>query len=333
MKSLSVGDVRVAPGEKGHGFFPVAEHPDGSLESLPYIVVNGAEEGTTLWITGCEHGEESLAAAAIIEFMTYLEPSKLKGSVVAFPVINSTAFNVKQRYSPIDSFDLSRAYPGFENGWLAQQIAYKFIGLLAESAEYVINVHNGIPGMLDVSPYCIAHYEKESEWDSVLRGFTQSFLIDKIVQWHGNSSKRGARTSTMSAAVRAKGIPIFVPEIGPDNRGGIQVGHRGFENTLRYLKMLRGEPTRLPNYQSFPDMVHLFPVHGGVFTSYVSLNDKVKKGQKLCSIRSFTGEITEEMTSPADGVILDVWSNPMISTGDFFAFGIATLKPFTEPWP
>ncbi|MGA7922795.1 MAG: hypothetical protein WCA77_02330, partial [Thermoplasmata archaeon] len=68
VKSLSVGEVRVAPGEKDHGFFAVAEHPDGSLESLPYIVANGTEEGPALWITGCEHGEESLAAAAIIEF-------------------------------------------------------------------------------------------------------------------------------------------------------------------------------------------------------------------------------------------------------------------------
>jgi uncharacterized protein len=333
VKSLTIGEVRAEPGTKAHGLLPVAEHPDGSTENLPYVIANGLAEGPTVWITGCEHGEESLAAAAIIEFMSGLDPRKLRGSVVGFPVLNSTAFNVKQRYSPIDSFDFSRAYPGFENGWLAQQVAHQILGLIADNADYVVNVHNGIPGMLEVSPYCIAHYQKESEWESTLKGFTESFLIDKIVHWYGTSSEKGARTSTLSAAVEKKGIPIFVPEIGPDNRGGLRLGIHGLRNTLRFLKMVSGNPTRLAKYYSFPDMVHLFPIHGGVFTSYVDLNDTVKTGQKLCSIRSFTGEITEEMIAPADGVILDVWSNPVIGTGDFFAFGIATFEPFKTPWP
>jgi len=333
VENLKIGDVRVKPGTKGHGLFPVAEHPDGSREEIPFVIASGKSAGPTLWLTGCEHGEESLAAAAIIDYMSQLDPRVLKGSVVAFPVLNSTAFNVKQRYSPIDSFDFSRAYPGFENGWLAQQVAHKVIGLISETADYVINVHNGIPGLLEVSPYCIAHYENQGDWESTIKGFTESFLIDKIVHWYGSSSEKGARTSTMSAAVMKLGIPIFVPEIGPDNKSGLQKGVQGFENTMRFLKMIPGKPRRLAKYQSFPDMVHLFPVRGGVFSSYVNLNDSVKKGQKLCAIRGYGGEITEEMEAPAAGVILDVWSNPVIGSGDFFAYGIGTFEPFKQPWP
>jgi uncharacterized protein len=333
VKSVVIEGVCAKPGTKAHGYLPVAEHPDGSTENLPFVIANGAAGGPVLWITGCEHGDETLATATIIEFISRLDPRRLRGTVVAFPVLDSTAFNVKRRYSPIDSFDLSRAYPGFANGWLAQQVTHKLVGLMSESAEYVINVHNGIPGILDVTPYCVATYEKQEQWDSSLKDFTESFLFPKIIHWIGTSTERGARTSTMMTTLLKKGIPTFVPEVGPDNEGGIRTGVRGFQNALRFLKMSPGAPRKLPRYDSFPDVIHIFPTRGGVFNSFVKLNDRVKAGQKIASIRSFTGEITEELESPADGVVVVVWTNPVIGSGDFCAFEIATFKEFKRPWP
>lgn len=333
MKNLQLEGVQAAPGTKGHGYLPVAEHADGSLENLPFILANGASEGPCLWITGCEHGDETLATAVIIEFLSQVDPRKLKGSIVAFPVLDTTAFNVKRRYSPLDSYDLSRAYPGFQNGWLAQQVVYKVTGLLTESANFVINVHNGIPGILDVSPYCVATYRQKSEWESVLKDFTESFLFDKIIHWIGKSTERGARMSTMMSTLLDKEIPTFVPEVGPDTQGGLRTGVRGFENSLRYLGMLPGKPKKLAKYLSFPDVIHVFPTRGGVFRSFVKLDQIVRKGEKLASIRSFTGQITEELVSPADGMVVTVWTNPVIGTGDFCAFEIATFDEFKQAWP
>ena len=333
MKSLVLEDVRAGAGSKAHGYLKVAEHLDGSPEKLPFILANGKADGLCLWITGCEHGDETLAAATIIMFMSGLDPKKLKGTVVALPVLDSTAFNVKRRFSPIDSIDFSRAYPGFKNGWLAQQVTYRISELMSENADYVINVHNGIPGILDVSPYCVATYEKKEQWLSGLKDFTESFLFDKIIHWIGKSTERGERTSTMMSTLMKKGIPNFVPEVGPDTKGGIRTGVRGFENSLRFLKMLPGPAKKLKKYHSFPDVLHVFPTRGGVFTSYVELDDEVKAGQKIASIRSFTGEVTEELISPADGVVVVVWTNPVIGSGDFAAFEIATFKEFTKPWP
>ena len=333
MKTLTLDDARAEPGTKAYGSLPVAEHLDGSPERLPFILANGAKEGPSLWITGCEHGDETLATATIIEFMSQLDPRKMKGTVVALPVLDSTAFNVKRRFSPIDSYDFSRAWPGFKNGWLAQQVTYKLTELLTERAEYVINVHNGIPGILDVSPYCVATYAKKEEWEGGLKDFTESFLFDKIIHWIGTSTERGERLSTMMATLMKKGIPSFVPEVGPDTKGGMKTGVQGFENSLRYLGILPGKARKLKVYHSFPDVLHIFPTRGGVFNSYVDLDDEVKAGQKLASIRGFRGDITEELVSPADGVVVVVWTNPVIGSGDFAAFEIATFKEFKKPWP
>lgn len=333
MKNVEIEGVRAEAGTKASGYLTVAEHPDGGTERLPLVIARGKADGPTLWITGCEHGDETLATAGIIEFMSQLNPRRLRGTVVAVPVLDSTAFNVKRRYSLIDSYDLSRAYPGFANGWLAEQVTHKVMEILLESADYVINVHDGIPGILDVTPYCVATYEKKSQWDSGLKDFTESFLFPKIIHWIGKSTERGARTSTMMTTLLKKGIPIFVPELGPDTADGIRTGVRGFTNSLRYLEMLPGKARKLARYDSFPDVIHIFPTRGGVFRSLVKLNDEVKKGQPIATIRSYTGEITETLVSPVEGVIVVVWTNPVIGSGDFCAFEIATFEEFKQPWP
>ncbi len=295
--------------------------------------MNGSGDGPSLWIAGCEHGDEYLAAATIIEFIAQLDPEKVKGQVVAFPVLDSTAFNIKERFSPIDHYDFSRAYPGFRNGWLAQQIAFQFIELASKRADYALDMHNGIHGVVEVSPYCVVNYETEEQWKSMYQGFVESFLTEKIVHWFGTSTERGARTSMMNNALMHKGIPCYVPEIGPDLKTGMPHGIRGLQNTMKYLEMLDGRPEKLEKYRNFPDVLHVFPTRGGVFKSYVELNEEVKEGQKLASIRSFYGEITEELVAPAAGVIVARWLIPVIGTGDFSAFQLAPFKPFDRPWP
>lgn len=325
--------VSAKPGTKATGYLKVAEHPDGTAERLPFVILSGAEPGPSLWMTACEHGDEVLAAASVIEFLNRLDPKTIRGKVVAFPVLASSAFNIRHRFSPIDSYDFSRAWPGFSNGWLSQQVAAKLLDLIAEDADYVVNVHNGLPGVLMPTPYIIATYEDASQWESTFQGFTESFLMEKIVHWIGVSTERGARLSTMMAALLQKGIPSVVPELGPETIQGLEAGFRGYENCMRFLGMLPGEPKHLASYRKFPDVVHIFPTRGGVFLPHVDLNSEVTRGQRLASIRSFAGDITEELTAPADGVIIAKWLLPMIGSGDFAAFELATFEDFREPWP
>jgi len=332
-RSVSIEGITAKPGTKATGYLKVGEHPDGSAETLPFVLVNGRGEGPCLWITACEHGDEYLSAASVVEFISQLDPKKVSGQVVAFPVLDSTAFNIKRRFSPIDSYDFSRAWPGFKNGWLAQQVAARLFELMVEHADYVIDVHNGMPGIAEVTPYLIAGYERKEQWNDGLKGFAQSFLFDKIIHWVGKSTERGARTSTMMAVLLKEGIPSFVPEVGPDTRTGLEGALRGYENSMRYLGMLPGEVKKLAKYHAFPDVIHVFPTRGGVFNSYVALDETVKEGQKLASIRNFSGGFTEELVSPADGVIIAIWVLPMIGSGDFSAYEIATFEEFKKPWP
>jgi len=322
--------VRAAPGTKESGYLKIAEHSD---ESLPFVFLNGKEAGPTLWLTACEHGDEVLSAASVVEFVARLDPRRMRGKLVAFPVLASTGFNIKHRFSPIDSYDFSRAWPGFRNGWLSQQVAAQLLDLMVEEADYVVNVHNGLPGVLMPTPYIIATYNDPEDWENTFQGLTESFLMEKVVHWIGKSTERGARMSTMMAALLERGIPSVVPELGPETNEGLRAGLRGYENCMKFLGMLPGKPEKLARYRAFPDVVHIFPTRGGVFSPRVDWNDEVKEGQKLASIRNFSGAITEELTAPADGVIIAKWLLPMIGSGDFAAFELATFEEFKKPWP
>ncbi|MCI4371350.1 MAG: succinylglutamate desuccinylase/aspartoacylase family protein [Thermoplasmata archaeon] len=325
--------MTAAPGTKRAGYLKVAEHPDGSDETLPFVIVNGKEDGPSLWLTAAEHGDEVLSTASIVEFVAGLDPKQVRGKLIAFPALCSTAFNIKHRFSPIDSYDFSRAWPGFRNGWLAQQVAAQLLALMVEDADYVINVHNGLPGVLMPTPYIIATYNDPADWEGRFRGLTESFLLDKVVHWIGKSTERGARMSTMMAALLDRGIPSVVPELGPETKEGLRAGLRGYTNCLKFVGMLPGKPERLASYRAFPDVVHIFPTRGGVFKPFVTWGDEIKEGQKLGSIKNFDGTITEELIAPAAGMIIAKWMLPMIGSGDFAAFELATFAEFKKSWP
>jgi len=212
-------------------------------------------------------------------------------------------------------------------------VAAQLFELMVEHADYVINVHDGMPGISDLIPYVIATYERTEEWENGLKDFTESFLIDKVIHWAGKSTGRGARTATMMSALMSKKILTFVPEIGPDTKTGLATALRGYANSMRYLNMLPGAPEKLPKYHAYPDVIHIFPTRGGVFHSYVRLNETVKKNQPLASIRNFGGEIVEELVSPAAGTVIAIWVLPMIGSGDFAAYEIATFDEFDRLWP
>ena len=88
-----------------------------------------------MWLTACEHGDEVLSTASVVEFASHLAPKTVRGKLVAFPVLASTAFNIKHRFSPIDIYDFSRKWPGFANGWLSQQVTAKLLDLMVDDAD------------------------------------------------------------------------------------------------------------------------------------------------------------------------------------------------------
>jgi predicted deacylase len=84
---------------------------DGTIVNLPVILVNGTREGPTVVLNGATHPVE-LAGIGVTQVVTRkrLDPSKLSGGVIAFPITNPLGYQFGEYISPHDALNMMVAY-------------------------------------------------------------------------------------------------------------------------------------------------------------------------------------------------------------------------------
>jgi predicted deacylase len=86
MSQIKVGDLVVVPGTSAKGKLGSFYREDGSEAPIPLMVVNGAKDGPTLWLSAVMHGQELTGMAVIWELVKkHLDPKTFQGAVVAVP--------------------------------------------------------------------------------------------------------------------------------------------------------------------------------------------------------------------------------------------------------
>ena len=77
MKVIEVGSAVSKATGIARGGLNVGALPDGSPVDIPVVIVRGAQEGPTLWLHGCVHGNEYCGTFIIHEFIRQLAPEDL----------------------------------------------------------------------------------------------------------------------------------------------------------------------------------------------------------------------------------------------------------------
>ena len=67
------------------------------MVSIPIIIVNDKEDGPTLVVSACVHGDEHEGTLAVINLSRMLDPAKMKGAVIGVPVLHIDAFHAMRR--------------------------------------------------------------------------------------------------------------------------------------------------------------------------------------------------------------------------------------------
>ena len=105
---LEIGTARATRGELAIGTVRGIQLSCGTWVDIPVIVINGTEDGPILLITSTEHGDEIQGIEVILQVTRHhVDPNKLKGAIVAVPVMNPLAFMHHLYVSWIDNFDVS----------------------------------------------------------------------------------------------------------------------------------------------------------------------------------------------------------------------------------
>jgi len=219
--------------------------------------------GPTLGLSATIHGNEDLNIEIFRRLSLELENLNFKGRIVMLPVANPLALGSFTNRTPIDMNNLSEHFPGSKQGVVTDQIADTIVREYMSQGDYFIDFHSG--GEHLTEDHVIAYAGSEE--------------LAKMTGWeyiHFHSSRPGS----MSAYLATQNKPMVVAECGGGSQGGrssqsnefyIQRGLTAIKNTMKYLKMIDGEPD-LPEKQYSVEIVFIMAKNGGIFQPHFSLD-------------------------------------------------------------
>jgi len=308
---LEFGSARAAPGETDTGTLHAGETRDGSGFCLPVAVVNGTEDGDTLYLQAGSDGDELNGVGVVRETMRRLDADELAGQVLVVGVLNYHGFQVAEHKNPVDSTKLNRAFPGDSEGSSSERLAALVYEKGVKRADIGLDLHQGSTSRMidEVRVRCGRGHRMHDECLELARVFGTEYVLDK----------KGPK-GQLARAAPDDGVPLVDPELGGAvgwDKASVDKGVRGVMNVLKGYGFLDGEPS-LPGEQSRAEGFEV--VHadrGGLVDRKVDLYDRVEEGDTLFGVTGVFGEERWVAESPAEGIVWRTRRLPMVATGEY----------------
>jgi len=130
---IEIGGQVIPPGGRARIAVPVGRRVTGAEVALPIEVVHGRRPGARLFICAAVHGDEINGVEIIRRVLGRKLTSRIRGTLIAVPVVNLFGFIALSRYLP-DRRDLNRSFPGSPRGSLAARLAHTFVTEVVEKS-------------------------------------------------------------------------------------------------------------------------------------------------------------------------------------------------------
>jgi predicted deacylase len=311
---VRVGDASASAGGKVRGGLRVGDAADGTPIILPVTIVAGTRPGPVVWVQAGTHGDEYGGIRALQEVVRDLDPATMAGTVVALMAANLPAFQGLGRVNPNpdDQADLSNLFPGDAGGFQADRIAAALHPLITAQADYFIDLHTGGDRFRQQAfvLYTVTGTVAAERLDALARGFGIPTL------WRDTLRIFPRKIFTVLAGA---GIPSFLLEVGggqPLEPADLRLQADAVRGFLTAVKVLPGDPPRLPRHTILDGYRIVTNGRGGFFEPAVRPGDRIKSGDRLGFIRDVQGDIVETLIAP-DGsdIVLGVGTYPAWPTG------------------
>lgn len=320
---LTIGTVSVMPGEVKRGGIPIGADMYGREREIPIIVYRGAKDGPILWLNGATHGDEPEGPFSIFMTLQQLDPQSLSGTVVAVPVMNVEAFTAGMRGDPLDTFahDMNRLYPGKENGYPTERVAYAHWLAMKDNCDLQIAIHSGgehsyLAHMIfasDNPPSLELAAAMGPNWSLVFR-----------------SGTGGGNPSSQMAALGKGGITV---ELGGNCRTLTSDFHAiaadlsaGYLNVMRHYGMIDGEASYEKEWRMGYQIALLAPATGMyVGNPDLPFETEIPAGTLIGQVYNLYGDVIGEVRAPQEGVIFGCRARPSVLEGQWCCFfGVIT---------
>lgn len=305
----SLGTASAAPGEVDTGRLSVGESRDGADVGLPVCVINGSDDGKTLYLQAASDGDELNGVGVVRELVPRLDPADLAGTILLVGIVNIHAFQVAEHRNPIDDTKLNRAYPGDEHGTSSERIAAATFEVV-QRADLALDLHQGSTSRMihETRVRCGPRHHLHGECLDLARTFDCGHVLDQ----------KGP-DGQLARAAPDEGVPTIDPELGgavgldPES---VRTGVEGVENVLAAYGFLDGETERRKQTRATGFEQYGAPA-GGLVDFTVELGDRVERGDRLFRVTDVFGGVKAETTADVDGVFWRTRRLPQVATGEY----------------
>lgn len=305
--AIEIGGVDIQPGTRQELELRPAQLPSGGWMPIPVVAFHGARPGPALWMNAAIHGDEVNGVEIIRQVMAELDPTRMRGTVLAVPVVNVPGFATGDRYMP-DRRDLNRSFPGSTRGSLASRFAHTFMNEIVRRCDYGIDLHTGSD-----------HRHNVPQIRADLTDGTTRELADVF----GAPFALHARLrdgSLREAAVRADATMLLY-EAGEPWRfdpQAIEVGVRGIRRVLDHVGISR---TRAARRKIRPTTVLAKSAWtrapmSGLARVLAGHGERVEAGQTIGVVSDATGSTERKIVTRHGGYVIGRNESPVVHRGD-----------------
>ncbi len=301
------------PGKVHKFFFSPGDTNFGQQWYVPIMVARGVEDGPGLLLNASIHGDELNGVAVIQRLFEDLDPTSMRGAVIAIPGLNPSGMLAHNR-SYINTADggitvnLNRLAPGDPkssnpgNRYMSRLWTQIYEG----NVDAAIDMHTQSRGT-DYPLYVFADYRNPK-----IKQLTKMLQPDMV------KIDTGLEGTVEYAFVQA-GIPAVTFEIGAPKVyewDHIAHAHQGIRNVMIDMNIMDGEIKDLGNEMFEGNYFETLAAKVGGFTEVlVEIKQTVTEGQRVAIQRNAFGEIVAEYHAPFDARVLSVATDPLREPG------------------
>lgn len=308
---ISKLDVEDLEAGKVHRFmFQGVSNAIGQHWYVPVIVAKGTQAGPKLGLQAAIHGDELNGTRVIQQVFETLDPTALKGSVVAAIGANPSGMLANNRNWQLQNdggyvVDFNRVWPGKERGDAAEQHAWLLWNKLwAGNATLFVDMHTQSRGT-EYPLFIYADYRNPQ-----VKQMAELFPADQI------KADPGEKGSVETTFVEHQ-IPAITLEIGKPKLYQPELIARsltGVHNLMIQQGMIAGTLGATAKEQKSyvgNEMSSIRAEVGGFSEILVKVGDSVTKGQKVAIQRNAFGDILRTYTATQDGKVLAIGDDPL----------------------
>mgnify|MGYP001826048109 CR=1 FL=1 len=312
---FEINGIQVEPGQTISIDLPVARLYTNTSLAMPVQVIHGKLQGPCLFVSAAIHGDELNGVEIIRRLLQYSGLKRLRGTLIAIPIVNVHGFLDRSRYLP-DRRDLNRSFPGSAKGSLAARIARIFMKEVVARCSHGIDLHTGAIHRENI-PQIRANLD-DPETEQLARAFGVPVLINSTL-----------RDGSLRMAATEKGLTMLLYEAGEALRFddlSIRAGLRGVFNVMRLIGMLPKARSRKPITPVVADSTSWVRAPAsGVLSHKAELGSSVREGERLAVIGDPLGDAEESVVAPFDGIVIGRSNVPLDHEGDAL-FNLAAFK-------